>query len=268
MKFRKLFMLLEDLSRKDLQKHFSDISDETFNAVVSLDPTATDKNIGRYTNWLLNLYRKNKLKDTSNVSSLLSTFDKERKNLERKNISKYNSIEDLQKTLKGQGKKRSSEVEKKNIKTLYRDDTWVVETPTSYEASCDAYGKTTSWCTASKLHGSHYYDNYTKNGALYIVRKISSTKPEAQFYIRKGDLVEGQDRRNEAYDENKLFDNYPKLKKFFSKLMPNYFKGNIIRVAGRRLKYTVDADGTYVFDSIDISDANLTEIPEKLKRLA
>jgi len=88
MKFKKMLLLCEELSRTELQKYFKKIDSETFNKIISLDPTATEENVGRYANWLLHLHNKKKLQDTSNVTSLLSTFDKERKNLERKNISK------------------------------------------------------------------------------------------------------------------------------------------------------------------------------------
>ncbi len=270
MKFKKLLLMLEELSREDLHRYFKKIDEETFNKIISLDPTATEEHVGKYANWLLHLYNKKKLQDTSNVTALLSKFDKEHKNLERKNISKYNSIEDLQNALSGQEKTNKVQIDKnKGMKVVYKDDTWIVETPTSYEASCDAYGEFTSWCTASKDRGPGWYEDYEeRGGTLYIIRNRFQQKPEAQFYINDGDLEEAQDRRNDEYMEEKLFEKYPKLANYFKKLMPKYFEGEFIRVAGRRLKYNVDANGVYVFKSINISDANLTEIPEALQRLA
>ena len=266
LEFRQL--INEELSRKDLKKHFSNLNDGDYNKVIDIDPTSTKDNVGKYTTWLLNLFRDKKLKldDAEKITNLLKQFNDKSKTLARKKISKYSGIEDLSKALGGKDDKAIERPDYLDYgsKVVYRDKDWLVEIPQSYKQSCQAYGDKTSWCTASKDNGPGYYNSYKNRGEVYVVRKPKLAKPEFQIFVSDdGEEEEAKNRRNTEYDYSEIFKKYPKLMNFFKKLSPELFDHtNQINIKGNKIKFTVNGQGIRVFKNVDLSDLQLTKLPD------
>jgi len=266
MKYKELLMmLLENLTREDLKAKYPNIDSDIFNQIVGLDPTSDHLLVGKYTTWLLRMYLRGKLTpDNEFIKRILAKFDKIKDNLERSNVTKYNSIEDLKAVVENESDPEyENHFIDRGSKVVYKDKGWVVEVPTSYHQSCEAYGDYTQWCTASNSYGPSYYNNYTEKGTLYVLRKPEQSKPEAQFLVTDNDIQELQDRHNHAYDPMPLFKKFPGVKEFFTKIAKDYFiqLKNMVNVLGRKFKYKSDGN-IRIFESIDISDANITEIPD------
>ena len=70
---------------------------------------------------------------------------------------------------------------KKEIATLYRDDTWLIVKPLTYESS-KVYGATTKWCTSQRDNSRPFYE-YSKEGVLiYILNRINNKKVAANWF--------------------------------------------------------------------------------------
>ena len=92
---------------------------------------------------------------------------------------------------------------KDDIKVLYEDDTWLILTPKSYEASV-YWGDGTEWCTAYK-DDRKYYDRYSKEGILYInINKKSGEK--FQFHFESESFMDANDSEIND-DDSPVFDN-------------------------------------------------------------
>ena len=70
---------------------------------------------------------------------------------------------------------------KKEITTLYRDDTWLIIKPLTYESS-KVYGAATKWCTSQRENSRPFYE-YSKEGVLiYIINRINNKKVAVNWY--------------------------------------------------------------------------------------
>jgi len=124
----------------------------------------------KYVDWVM---RKN-FDDTGNliipfneIISYLERFDNIRKNLDKKDINQYNSIQEFVDTIEKYGSTSSekrSEL-KSGTEKIYEDDKVLVVKPLTKEASC-YYGSGTRWCTAAKEFDNRF-DSYFKMGPLY-----------------------------------------------------------------------------------------------------
>lgn len=257
-------VLNEELSREEFKKKIKMYDDEVFDHILSFDPTATEKNIGKYTNWLIKMYTKNKsaFSDDNNIKELLTKFDKVGSSLKRNNINKYNNIKSLEDVLKDASQVVSTDFIDLGSKVVYKDNDWVVEIPQSYEQSCEAYEKTT-WCTADPNKPNFWKDYKNKNATLYVVRNPTKEKPLAQFAVIDKDITEVNNGRNHPYDVSKLFKTFPKVKNFFKKVAPVFFEfnANVVKLMGRKFTYKKNDKNEREYTDINISDMGLEAIP-------
>ena len=116
---------------------------------------------------------------------------------------------------------------KKEITTLYRDDTWLIVKPLTYESS-KVYGAATKWCTSQRENKRPFYE-YSKEGVLiYIINRINSKKVAANWYRSEEGHTElswwdEKDRRLDSLQTNLPTFIIDKIKDFLiSEKLPNY----------------------------------------------
>ena len=165
------------------QKYYKDINQRDFQKIYQADPTYNPQKpdkFGKYTKWLLNLYKSNNLKieDLYKATEYLTYFTKYINKLEIKDINKYKTLPQLYKTVEPfieadqQGNSiatsKSDEVRriKKDVKKVYEDENWLILIPLTKEAAI-YYGKNTKWCTAATTY-DNMFDYYNQYGPLYI----------------------------------------------------------------------------------------------------
>lgn len=192
-------ILLEKID--DMRKFYPKLTDEQFNQCIELDPTykkGSDK-AGTYAKWILGLANRGKLDNVGHIKDLLQRFEDNKNNLVDKNIMRFTTIVDLEDYLNDESsyKKLSARQElrktqkavhntdiEKDADLVFSSSSWEVWVPKTYEASCKL-GRGTTWCTAS-TESNYYYNNYTKDGPLYInLSKNSDDKFQFHFPSRQ-----------------------------------------------------------------------------------
>ena len=154
------------------------------------------------------------------------------------------------------------------IKTLYRDNNWKIETPTTFKVAVKKYKHKSSWCFA-KENGLNYYNHYTDRGDLYILTRLGiKSKPIALWIDSDGFNTEFNDHWNKPIDGGIY--NFLKMNgelfKYFSDNTKLDLTSQVLEIHGRRFKYKIE-DDVYVFNNIDLSDLMLIELPQELKDL-
>ena len=116
---------------------------------------------------------------------------------------------------------------KKEIATLYRDDTWLIVKPLTYESS-KVYGASTKWCTSQRENSRPFYE-YSKEGVLiYIINRINNKKVAVNWYRSDEGHTElswwdDKDRRLDSLQTNLPNFIIDKVKDFLiSEKLPNY----------------------------------------------
>ena len=173
-------LLLEAMSLDDIhQKYYSDIDKSVFDKIVSADPTSKQNKKGKYTEWLLNLYKGGKLKmeDLYKATGYLRAFSDFRHRLRGVDIGQIKNLPELYDTVRPfldnpeESTSKSDEIRKlkKGATKVYEDDRWLIVCPFTEEAAC-YYGKGTQWCTAA-TKSNNYFEDYVIDygeGCLYI----------------------------------------------------------------------------------------------------
>ena len=197
-------ILLTEISVKDgFTKFYSKtMKPEVFEVIVATSQPQEKNILLPLTKWVLKLYEKNPRQTMNELQllnidggiNILQMFQRLKDlNILTNNsadIGRYSSIRELYTVVKmfnpedlegdnTERKKRlmrSEFIEARNdIDKLYEDDEWLVVSPKSYEASV-YWGHGTSWCTAYKDQRT-YYDNYSRQGRLYMDRNRIGVKP-------------------------------------------------------------------------------------------
>lgn len=200
-------LLLEAMSLEDVyQKWYNDIDKDVFSQIVSADPTSGVNKVGKYSKWLLSLYKnKNlKLEDLYKATEYLNYFIKFNNKIDNRDINHYKSLPELYNVVKGfmenpeQASSNSEEVRQiknKEAKKVYEDGEWIVIVPLTHRAAC-FYGKGTQWCTAAE-ESWNYFDHYNDQGNLYInIRKSDGEK--FQFHFESDSFMDATDSQIEG----------------------------------------------------------------------
>ena len=271
-------------------KYYQDVPEQDYRQLVFADPTSKQEKdkMGKYGQWILSLYKQGKLKtgDIPELKDSLSSFNKFKNKLEKKDITEYRSVSELYNAIKqfeqnpNQILSKSDELRRKKQEgavKVYEDDKWLVVILRTKEASC-LYGKGTKWCTAA-TDGNNMFDFYNERGPLYVnINKKTGRK--FQFHFQTGQLMDEQDERIEYpveetigmtdgmleyYRDNVFFSNLffngvtaMRCKRLVGKWMPIDYKfhnkkqtvGNYIDES-RNLMFPLDND---IFDADSFSD--------------
>lgn len=203
-------LLTEAMSLDDIhQKYYNDIDKETFDKIVSSDPTSKPNKKGKYTEWLLNLYKSGKLKieDLYKATGYLRAFNDFKHRLRGIDIGQIKSLPELYDTVRPfldnpeQATSKSDEIRKlkKGATKIYEDDRWLIIRPMTKDAAI-YYGKGTQWCTAA-TESENYYDRYVEDygeGCLYI-NIDKKKKRKYQFCFESDEFMDERD--DNMYDE-------------------------------------------------------------------
>lgn len=240
----------------DVKKYYSDINDDDFSKIIKADPTFKDDvdKVGTYGKWLLNLYKKKKLKleDLYKATEYLTEFERKKKLFKNKDIGQFKSLPDLFDALKQteepelsdnqKQKQFHKEINKSDLNADVVLDTlnWTVYVPKDYAASCKL-SKNTEWCTGISSKGDDYYYNYyTEDGPLYILHNKHDENEKYQFHFESGQFMDSSDRE---IDLILFLDSHGELKEFFTNiLLSRYYKNLKIDE-----NTPDDAEVTYVF---------------------
>ena len=199
-------LLSEAASLDDVHaKYYSSIPRDTFERIVSADPTSGTDKMGRYGKWLLGLYKGGRLKeeDLYKAKQYLSLFDKFKGRLERKDIGQYGSLPALYDAVRpfesGDISANNSEEERRikanEAKRVYESPEWLVIVPLTREAAC-LYGKGTKWCTAAE-ESDNYFDYYNEQGPLYInINRRDGRKYQVHFETKS--FMDARDEETDA----------------------------------------------------------------------
>ena len=205
MRFKQYY--LNEASGEDIYKFYNNIPRDQYNKIVIADPTSIFKDneikkVGKYSKWLLNLFKvkKFKIEDLYKATEDLKIFDKNitKVPVEKRDVNRFKDLADLHmvvEPLSGIKTKGDTEKEydlkKTEYDTYYEDSTCVVYIPKTEEASC-SLGNGTQWCTAARSEDNRFKD-YSEQGDLYILidKKDPSKKYQLHFeskqYMDKND---------------------------------------------------------------------------------
>jgi hypothetical protein len=172
----------------------------------------------KYTDWVLkHLLEYADVIEVAEIAvRLVKDFDKYQKNLEKKDINQYLSIEELEKVLESfKGKEKEKELESQTEK-IYEDENFLVLVPKTIEASCK-YGAGTKWCTT--VRDADHFQRYTrgKQGLYYIIRKKGKqTEPHYKVAVHFNDI--GSEKWWDAKDRPMTDSSIELFKEYFPQL--------------------------------------------------
>ena len=171
---------------------------------LRVDPTATNKYIGKYIDWLLKTYFSQGYSHlgifSNKVRDALTYFDKNKDKFKEKDINNYSSIIQLTNTIE----KTQTKIATKRLKTETPDfshGSWVVKKINTPEQACEL-GTGTKWC----LTDTETFLEYKKNRDFFYVFHGNKRWAIAR---RRGDPgMRVYDIEDEEISENKWIDKY------------------------------------------------------------
>ena len=216
--------LLEDIAA--VREHYPSIDDETFDKLIRLDPTFKENvdRVGTYGKWLLDLYKKTNQIPDENIKEILLTFDKNKNHLpiDKRDINKYKSIEDLQNMLNSTeielsqnqiAKQNRREKHKANLVQdadyLGRFGNYDIYIPKTYAASCKL-GSGTTWCTAS-TSGDNYFNSYNSRGNLYILINSNNPNEKYQIHFESNSFMNKDDENVSSKELSRVLKDSPEI---------------------------------------------------------
>jgi len=118
--------------------------------------------------------------DIIRAKNAIEKFIKYQQVIEKKDISQYDSLKDIEDEIsKHENKVRRSVKKIDGADVVYEDDRYTVVSPLNHQTSC-YYGAGTKWCTAAINSSGHYYDYTTEGRLFYIIDKKGKTSD--RFY--------------------------------------------------------------------------------------
>jgi hypothetical protein len=198
-------------------KYYSDIDSDTFNQIVTADPTTIIKNdeiakMGMYSKWLLSLYKNDNLliEDLYKATDYLKTYDHLKRSNKitgrEANILIFKTLPDLFKIISevgGTGKPTDDEsylindrfyINNGEAEIFHEDRSYLIVTPKTLEAS-QFYAKNTEWCTQYPDR----YNQYSQQGSLFIIidkalLNTSDTNRRLQLHFESKQYMDINDR--------------------------------------------------------------------------
>lgn len=181
----------------ELQKTVKEFLDSDFNIQTNY----------KYVDWVLRRNFDdigNQIISLDDVTPYLERFDKIRKNLNKKDINQYRSIQEFVDTIENYGETKSEERSKLKDGTekIYEDNEVLIVKPLTKDASC-YYGHGTKWCTSATV-SNNMFESYKSKGPLYylIFKNLKNDNDYYKLAIHydvERDLVslyDAQDRLN------------------------------------------------------------------------
>jgi len=212
-------------------KEYNDFLGETIDTLISADPFSKvdmEKGAGyagQYSEWLLKTFLKTfdekgegsgktlshfkrfMNEDLYKINSDLRIYDKNKTkvSLNKKNVRDINQVQDfntLYYIIKPFIEKSEEEgvKDKTKVRTLLDNSQYFVGVPLTLSSS-QSLGNNTRWCTAARSENNTYYNQYTKDGPLYVVF-IKSKKGliKFQFHFPSGQYMDSDDRPIDVFE--------------------------------------------------------------------
>lgn len=162
----KLFKNKNKEIRED--NHYYDLERRPYVKEMSLGLCNTQRSIIL---WILDWYIG--FEDIENLPIFVDYL--ERGLIDNKDISTYQTMDDIVLEISKAATKEMLSKDRKNIMIVHDDDEWMFFKPLTYNASV-TYGYGTKWCTSMKNESDYFY-RYSKQGVLiYVINKITGKK--------------------------------------------------------------------------------------------
>lgn len=213
------------LKNKDIKsKDNKPLEERDVQMIFNADPSSNKS----YVNWLILLFKSTEktifLEDLYKATDYLTIYDKAKKNIEderSKNIFNIKSLPELYDIIQPFKEDETKLLSKKQLRgdtpvegqyeVVFSDENWDVIIPKTHASSC-YWGSGTEWCTAVDANPG-YYNNYTKDGPLYIFRHKTDPKLRYQLHFESSQF---KDVKDMEYSPAKFFKSYPYLKDVLS----------------------------------------------------
>lgn len=220
--FEEFDYLNDDLLTEDLDtmlKYYNNLQNWNRQELLKFlvkDPTwNSDKEQGQYSKWILDKLNRNLLNNShlGHLYDVLKRFEDNKKNLKNKDINKFKSIQEIDAYLNDdnsynelshsqvvrQHRRDKQKADLNNeAELIYEDPDWEIWIPKTYAASCKL-GQGSKWCTAS-TETSEYFDDYSKDGDLYIILNKHNEKEKYQFHIESDSYMDINDEEINLFD--------------------------------------------------------------------
>ncbi len=200
-------------------KYYSDINKSDFDSIIDSDPTTIiGVKLGKYSKWLLNLYRKRdlKLEDLYKASEFLTIFDKNKHKIQtgfnNNDINNVRNLVGLYQVIKPfitdfEPTEIQERKNKCHVKDFQNYDLYIPET---FE-DCKILGSNTQWASAGS---KEWFDRYLENGALYILISKTNHKEKYQFHFGEKEFI---DRIFKNINLDKFYEENQDIKEYFKK---------------------------------------------------
>lgn len=220
--FEEFDYLNDDLLTEDLDtmlKYYNNLQNwnkQELLKFLTKDPTwNNDREQGQYSKWILDKLNRNLLNNShlGHLYDILKRFEDNKKYLKNKDINKFKSIQEIDAYLNDdnsynelshsqivrQHRRDKQKADLNNEAALiYEDPDWEIWIPETYAASCKL-GQGSKWCTAS-TETSEYFDDYSKDGDLYIILNKHNEKEKYQFHIESDSYMDINDEEINLFD--------------------------------------------------------------------
>jgi hypothetical protein len=228
--------------------------------------------------WNDNQIQKMAIKLGPDSESLIKQFDAlrtaNRKEVKGIDIFSFKTADELQKFLDLVPESKAGvekEIKSTGAEAVFENDVCKVFLIKNKDASC-IYGANTKWCITQKE--AKHWEDYTDKGIsfYFIIRKTPKNDQFDKVAIAKypdkysGDIADKLEGMMEAYDAKDKKVNVAQVFKLFN-LKADVFKDwedpdfQYISVGEKKIKYK-EVKGIKVYENIDISGQNLTELPQ------
>ena len=223
--------LLREGKIEDLQKKYPKLNVQE---ISKNDPTSQKK----YLQWMCKQLALGV--SESDLYPSIKFFDKNQSKFQKKDISAYKTLkelEDIIKSLPEKSKSQQREEVKGNAPKIYEDSNVVIVRPDD-KNSCITYGKGTKWCITMK--DASYYEQYTSENVIFyfvISKKLEQDDPRAKIalaVIRKNDnslqdvdVYDAEDNQLSTFDVDDKFlelcraDAIKRPKSLYAKIISN-----------------------------------------------
>lgn len=229
-------------------------------------------NNAQHLDWVLQQHTKGNIKPEHNIHSVLSTFNKVKDKLAKKQIGQYKSLDELHTAVlphANEAKQSDNEKSSSGTETLYDTPTMTIKQHHNYESTVSAanlpesnpHTEKAGWCVSvGNGGGASHYDTYTQGG-FHPVYTIEHKHPDGStskhmLVYDHNKTQDQQELRNEADFRpgfNEPSSTRPDLLDHYSKEHPELLKTPIAKF------FTESGRGTY--------EKEVAPIHEKLKNI-
>jgi len=174
------FQILEKKTSEFIySKYYQDIDKDMYDKITQADPTYKNDVNGKYSKWLLNLYKSNnlRLEDLYKATPYLKAFNDFKYKLPSNDIFNYKSLAELFKdvseyVVSDDENLHTDEYKiKGQYREVFRNDKYRIIIPKTLEAS-KYFGKGSGWCTINTDDFEKY--TITNNVSLYESLKLNN----------------------------------------------------------------------------------------------